>query len=156
MTTELTPAHNEILTKGYQEYSRKFAKDVLVDGLEKGIALLPAKWNAELIYEHKKKMGTFIDEIFTTLDPKRLVNTIVHGTPTEMGQLEREISSKTTDSARRLGFGETILDEEEPKFLMRVSNGEVSAGEAWEMFKGRVHSTLVDKTSDHLFFGGGD
>ena len=156
MTTELPPAHTEILAKGYQEYSREFAKSALIDGFEKGLALLPKQWNAELIYEHKKKMTQFIDEIFTTLEPKRLVETIVHGTPTEMAQLEREITSKTTDSARRLGFGETILDDEEPKFLLRMGKGEVSAGEAWEMFKGRVHSTLVDKTSDHLFFGGGD
>jgi len=154
LTTEPIPAHNEILTKGYQEYSRQVAKDVLKDGFEKSLALLPAKWNAELIYEHKEKMVKFIDEIFTTLEPKRLVNTIVHGTPTEMAQLEQQISRETTDSARRLGFGETILDEDEPKFLLRWGSGEkVSAGEAWGLVKGRIYSTLVDKTSDRLFYG---
>ena len=154
-TTELIPAHTEILNN-VQEYSRKFAKDVFVNTLEKSIAFLPKQWNAEMIYEHKKKMGTFIEDIFTTLDPKRLVNTLANGTPAEMAQLERDISSKTTDSARRLGFGETILDDEDLTFMMRVKQGEMSAGEAWKTFKGRVHSTLVDKTSDRILYGGGD
>lgn len=67
------------------------------------------------------------------------VETIVHGTPAEMAQLERQIASETTDSARRLGFGETVLDEDEPKFLVRLFGGEkVSAGETWQLVKGRV------------------
>lgn len=155
LTTDLPRAHTEILTKGYEEYSRRVAKDILTDAFEKGIALLPAKWNAELIYEHKKNMGTFIDEIFTTLDPKRLVETIVHGTPAEMARLEQQISSESTESARRLGFGETILDEDEPKFLIKLFGGEkVSTGEAWGLVKGRVYSAGIDTTTDRLLFGG--
>ncbi|MDX9709691.1 MAG: hypothetical protein RBT64_09055 [Trichloromonas sp.] len=155
-TTEITPSHAEILAKGGKEFTQNAAKDILEKALEKGIALLPNQWKAELIYEHQGKMRHFIDEIFSHLDADRLVKTIVHGTPSEMVHLEQEISRGARQSAKNLVVSDDILEDEEPVFLLKLLRGEkVSAGETWSLIKGRVYSGGIDTTTDRLLFGGG-
>ena len=156
LTTEIAPSHAEILSKGGEEFTKNAAKDILENALAKGIALLPNQWKAELIYEHQGKMRQFIDEIFSHLDADRLVKTIVHGTPSEMAQLELEISRSARQSAKNLVVSDDILEDEEPVFLLKLLRGEkVSAGETWSLIKGRIYSGGIDATTDRLLFGGG-
>ncbi|TGU75216.1 hypothetical protein E4633_07140 [Geomonas terrae] len=154
-TTEISPPHAEILAKGAEEFSRNATKDMLENALEKGIALLPNQWRAELIYEHQKKMRGFIDEIFTHLDARRLVNTIARGTPAEMAELEQEISKGTRESARKLAMSDDLLQDEEPTYALKLFKGEkVSAAETWSLIKGRVYNAGIEKTTGNLLFGG--
>lgn len=154
-TTELSPPHADILAKGAEEFSRNAAKDMLENALEKGVALLPNQWRAELIYEHQKKMRGFIDEMFTHLDARRLVDTIAHGTPSEMAALEQEISKGTRESARRLVMSDDLLQDEEPTYALKLFKGEkVSAAETWSLIKGRVYNAGIEKTTGNLLFGG--
>ncbi len=154
-TTEISTPHAEILAKGAEEFSRNAAKDMLENALEKGIALLPNQWRAELIYEHQKKMRGFIDEMFTHLDARRLVNTIARGTPAEMAELEQEISKGTRESARKLVMSDDLLQDEEPTYALKLFKGEkVSAAETWSLIKGRVYNAGIEKTTGNLLFGG--
>lgn len=156
MTTEASPAYAEILAKGTQEFTRKAAKDILENALEKAIALLPNQWKADLIYEHQGRMRNFIDETFSHLDADRLVNTIAHGTPAEMAQLEQEIDRGTRESAKKLLGVDGVpgLEDGEPEFLGKIWRGEtVTIGEAWGIVKGRIYSAGIDKATDRLFFG---
>lgn len=155
MTTELSPPHAEIIAKGAEEFSRNAAKDMFENALEKGIALLPNQWRAELIYEHQKKMRGFIDEMFSHLDARRLVNTIARGTPAEMAELEQEISKGTRESARKLVMSDDLLQDEEPTYALKLFKGEkVSAAETWSLIKGRVYNAGMEKTTGNLLFGG--
>lgn len=154
-TTETSPAHAEILADGAEEFARKAAKDMLENALEKGVALLPNQWRAELIYEHQKKMRGFIDEMFGHLDARRLVKTIAHGTPAQMAELEQEISKGARASAGKLVMSDELLQDEEPTYALKLFKGEkVSAGETWSLIKGRIYNAGVEKTTGNLLFGG--
>jgi len=127
---------------------------IVSEVIDRGISLLPASWQAKLIYDHQKRMRDFIDETFRTLDPVRLTRTIALGSPEEMGRLADEIEEKTTASAIRLVQPGEFLQGEEPEYLVRIARGDsISAADAMAVVKGRLYAGFIEKMKTRILMG---
>jgi hypothetical protein len=139
---------DEILTG--KEWTREYAKDVGKEILKRCVDALPGHWNADLMLEHEEKMTDFIDQVVTALEPKRLVNALVHGKPEDVDAVMDGLDT-VERRATGLGLADHGLEAEEVDTLARWAQGQTpKMKELMGHFTKRAKSFVVEKQVDHL------
>jgi hypothetical protein len=139
---------DEILTG--KEWTREYVKDVGKEILKRCVDALPGKWNADLMLEHEEKMTDFIDQVVTALEPKRLVNALVHGKPEDVDAVMDGLDT-VERRATGLGLADHGLEAEEVDTLARWAQGQTpKMKELMGHFTKRAKSFVVEKQVDHL------
>ena len=137
---------------------KPWAKEYLGDvgkGLVKRLAeTLPARWNAPLILDHQEKMTDFVDCVFTALEPKRLVATLVNGDSADVAAILNDLD-KVERRALGLGIGDNPLEAEEMDTLARWLHGErPEAKKIMGHLFDRTRSFVIERQVDVLLGGG--
>ena len=139
---------DEILTG--KEWTREYAKDTLKEIGKRIVDALPGKWNADLMLEHEEKMTDFIDQVVTSLEPKRLVNALVHGKPEDVDAVMDGLDA-IDRRATGLGLADHGLEAEEVDTLAHWAKGQTpTMKELMGHFTKRAKSFVVEKQVDHL------
>ncbi len=154
LTTETSPLQDGILKSGgefAQEAAKDTAKDIMKDVLK---SILPTSArNAELMVEHVDKMNEFTNDLFTALDPQRLVGTLANGGPGDyqaiMGDLDR-----VTRQGATLGMADNPFSNTEMETGFKLLSGQrITAGDAKEIALSRWKGFLSGKLKDSLTNG---
>lgn len=148
-TTEPPSLQDGIVNAG-AEYAKEAAKDVVKDMIK---SVLPTSVrNAELMVEHVDKVNEFTNDLFTALDPQRLVGTLANGSPSDyqaiMDDLDRITRQSTALGTADNPFTNTALETGFKLLNGRKITADEAKGIALSRWKGFISGKLKDSLTN--------